>query len=177
MTRTEILDGLRRSRRWTSASSRRHQRAQRLSRAHAAGLRVLLVRSTITARARVLRCRAWCMGGLRYLENGEFTLVKESLVERDGCQERAAPRWRLCDDGFPSSTFSPACQWHRSLSRFERRPSARGHCDQGRTVDLRPADAQAALMPRHRSRPSVRRCEMAALNPRYAVPPPITMPG
>ena len=48
-------------------------------------------------------------GGLRYLENGEFDLVRESLRERDALL-RNAPHWcGRCRRRCRSSTASAAC--------------------------------------------------------------------
>ncbi|WP_026619830.1 glycerol-3-phosphate dehydrogenase (plasmid) [Ensifer sp. WSM1721] len=133
------------------------------------GLRVLLVEKHDYCSGASAALSRMVHGGLRYLENGEFTLVKESLVERDRLL-RNAPHLVT-----PLPTTVPVFDIFSGLAngivRFlglSRRPSRRGAIaiKAGLSIyDL--LTRKRALMPRHRFRG--RRATLAkwpALNPR-----------
>jgi glycerol-3-phosphate dehydrogenase len=132
------------------------------------GLRVLLVEKHDYCSGASAALSRMVHGGLRYLENGEFKLVKESLIERDRLL-RNAPHLVA-----PLPTTVPAFDLLSGLAngivRFlglTRRPSRRGAVaiKAGLSIyDL--LTRKRALMPRHRFRG--RRATFAkwpALNP------------
>jgi glycerol-3-phosphate dehydrogenase len=133
------------------------------------GLRVLLVERHDYCSGASAALSRMVHGGLRYLENGEFTLVKESLVERDRLL-RNAPHLVA-----PLPTTVPVFDIFSGLAngivRFlglSRKPNRRGAIaiKAGLSIyDL--MTRKRALMPRHRFRG--RRTTLAkwpALNPR-----------
>lgn len=84
MTRTEILDGLRQSPKVDVCVLGGGINGLSVFRELALqGVRVLLVEKHDYCSGASAALSRMVHGGLRYLENGEFTLVKESLVERD----------------------------------------------------------------------------------------------
>jgi glycerol-3-phosphate dehydrogenase len=133
------------------------------------GLRVLLVERHDYCSGASAALSRMVHGGLRYLENGEFTLVKESLVERDRLL-RNAPHLVA-----PLPTTVPVFDIFSGLAngivRFlglSRKPNRRGAIaiKAGLSIyDL--MTRKRALMPRHRFRG--RRTTLSkwpALNPR-----------
>ncbi|MDX0566562.1 FAD-dependent oxidoreductase [Sinorhizobium medicae] len=169
MTRTEIFDGLRRSPKVDVCVLGGGINGLSVFRELALqGLRVLLIEKHDYCSGASAALSRMVHGGLRYLENGEFTLVKESLVERDRLL-RNAPHLVA-----PLATTVPIFDVFSGLAngivRFlglSRRPSRRGAIaiKAGLSIyDL--LTRKRALMPRHRFRG--RRSTLAkwpALNP------------
>lgn len=170
MTRTEILDGLRQSPKVDVCVLGGGINGLSVFRELALqGVRVLLVEKHDYCSGASAALSRMVHGGLRYLENGEFTLVKESLVERDRLL-RNAPHLVS-----PLATTVPVFDIFSGLAngivRFlglSRRPSRRGAIaiKAGLSIyDL--LTRKRALMPRHRFRG--RRATLAkwpALNPK-----------
>ncbi|MEE2944718.1 MAG: glycerol-3-phosphate dehydrogenase/oxidase [Pseudomonadota bacterium] len=91
------------------------------------GLRVLLVEKNDFCSGCSAAPSRMIHGGLRYLENGEFDLVKESLQERDALLTNAPHMVRPLPTVIPiSSVFSGMFNAAASFVGLKGKPSARG---------------------------------------------------
>jgi glycerol-3-phosphate dehydrogenase len=133
------------------------------------GLRVLLVEKHDYCSGASAALSRMVHGGLRYLENGEFTLVKESLVERDRLLRNAPHHVAPLPTTVPVfDIFSGLANGIVRFLGLSRKPNRRGAIaiKAGLSIyDL--LTRKRALMPRHRFRG--RRTTLAkwpALNPR-----------
>ncbi|WP_026615070.1 glycerol-3-phosphate dehydrogenase/oxidase [Ensifer aridi] len=170
MTRKETLDGLRQSPKVDVCVLGGGINGLSVFRELALqGLRVLLVEKHDYCSGASAALSRMVHGGLRYLENGEFTLVKESLVERDRLLRNAPHLVAPLPTTVPVfDTFSGLANGIVRFLGLSRRPSRRGAVaiKAGLSIyDL--LTRKRALMPRHRFRG--RRATLAkwpALNPR-----------
>ena len=93
----------------------------------AQGLRVLLVERNDFCSGCSAALSRMIHGGLRYLENGEFDLVRESLRERDALLRNAAHMVRPLPTTIPvNSVFSGLLNGTASFLGLSRQPSSRG---------------------------------------------------
>ena len=91
------------------------------------GLRVLLVERNDFCSGCSAAPSRMIHGGLRYLENGEFDLVRESLRERDALLSNAPHMVRPLPTTIPvSSVFSGLLNGTASFLGLSRQPSSRG---------------------------------------------------
>ncbi|MCA1366920.1 glycerol-3-phosphate dehydrogenase/oxidase [Bradyrhizobium sp. BRP14] len=170
MTRKETLDGLRQSPKVDVCVLGGGINGLSVFRELALqGMRVLLIEKHDYCSGASAALSRMVHGGLRYLENGEFTLVKESLVERDRLLRNAPHLVAPLPTTVPVfDTFSGLANGIVRFLGLSRRPSRRGAVaiKAGLSIyDL--LTRKRALMPRHRFRG--RRATLAkwpALNPR-----------
>ncbi|QDZ03198.1 glycerol-3-phosphate dehydrogenase/oxidase [Nitratireductor mangrovi] len=93
----------------------------------AQGLRVLLVERNDFCSGCSAAPSRMIHGGLRYLENGEFDLVRESLCERDALLSNAPHMVRPLPTTIPvTSIFSGLLNGTASFLGLSRQPSSRG---------------------------------------------------
>jgi glycerol-3-phosphate dehydrogenase len=93
----------------------------------AQGLRVLLVERNDFCSGCSAALSRMIHGGLRYLENGEFDLVRESLCERDALLANAPHMVRPLPTTIPvTSIFSGLLNGTASFLGLSRQPSSRG---------------------------------------------------
>jgi glycerol-3-phosphate dehydrogenase len=119
-------------------------------------------------------------GGLRYLENGEFKLVQESLVERDRLLRNAPHYVAPLPTTVPVfDIFSGLGNGSSGSSGLSRRPSRRGALAIKAGLSIYDfLTRKRAMMPRHQFRGRARRLKNGRRSIRASrVPPPITTPG